>query len=89
MSSDPSSHSPFSKELLVELANTTMPFGKYSGKRLTQLPEPYLLWFQQKGWPPGRLGELLALALLVRSEGLEHLLKPLEKPLSPASKTLQ
>lgn len=74
---------------LVELANTTMPFGKYAGRRLAQLPEPYLLWFAQKGFPENRLGEMMALALLIKSEGLEHLLSPLEKPLQPLNSTVQ
>ncbi|MHA7880803.1 MAG: DUF3820 family protein [Saccharospirillum sp.] len=68
----------FKSSDLVELANTSMPFGKYRGQSLIRLPEPYLLWFQQKGWPPGRLGQLMALALLIRSEGLEHLIRPLK-----------
>ena len=76
-------------ERLIELANTTMPFGKYAGRRLIQLPEPYLLWFAQKGFPENHLGELLALALLIRTEGLEHLLKPLTKNIAPSSKTVQ
>ncbi|MEJ2042969.1 MAG: DUF3820 family protein [Reinekea sp.] len=76
-------------ETLVELANTTMPFGKYSGRRLIDLPEPYLLWFANKGFPSGRLGELMAFALFIRTEGLERLVRPLEKPLSPRSDTLQ
>lgn len=74
---------------LIELANTTMPFGKYAGRRLIQLPEPYLLWFANKGFPESRLGELLALALLIKSEGLEYLLDPLTKPIAPSSSTLQ
>lgn len=76
-------------EQLIELANTTMPFGKYAGRRLIQLPEPYLLWFAQKGFPKGRLGLMLELALLIRTEGLEHLLTPLAKPLAPSNKTVQ
>jgi len=76
-------------ESLIELANTTMPFGKYAGRRLIQLPEAYLLWFAQKGFPENRLGKLLALALLVRSEGLEHLLEPLAKSLAPKSDLIQ
>ncbi len=76
-------------ESLLELANTTMPFGKYAGRRLIKLPEEYLIWFSNKGFPSGRLGELLALALLVRSEGLEHLIEPLAKPLMPKSDRLQ
>ncbi len=68
---------PFNHDDILALARTTMPFGKYSGYPLVRLPEPYLLWFQAQGWPDGRLGELMALALLVRSEGLESLIEPL------------
>ncbi|MFQ3231523.1 DUF3820 family protein [Reinekea sp.] len=74
---------------LIELAHTTMPFGKYQGRKLIKLPEEYLLWFQNKGFPNGRLGQLLALALLLRSEGLEHLLDPITKQMMPASSTVQ
>lgn len=74
---------------LVELAHTTMPFGKYQGRPLIRLPEPYLLWFQHKGFPNNRLGYLLALALLIKSEGLESLLDPITRNLQPSSNTLQ
>lgn len=70
----------FQQEDLIELARTTMPFGKYSGRPLIRLPEEYLLWFQAKGWPKGRLGQMMALALLIRSEGLESLITPLMDP---------
>lgn len=70
----------FQQEDLIELARATMPFGKYSGRPLIRLPEEYLLWFQAKGWPAGRLGQLMALALLIRSEGLEALITPLMEP---------
>lgn len=42
------------KEQLVEIANTEMPFGKYKGRRLIDLPEDYLLWFARKDGFPGR-----------------------------------
>lgn len=67
----------FQQTDLIDLAHATMPFGKYSGRPLIRLPEEYLLWFQAKGWPAGRLGQLMALALLIRSEGLESLITPL------------
>jgi uncharacterized protein (DUF3820 family) len=75
--------------MLIELAHTTMPFGKYAGRTLIKLPEPYLLWFANKGFPENRLGELLALALLIRTEGLEHLLEPITKTVAPSSSQLQ
>ena len=67
----------FSPEDLLALANMKMPFGKYQGKVLMDLPEEYLLWFQGKGWPPGRLGMLLALCLEVKINGLESILEPM------------
>lgn len=63
---------------LIKLANQPMPFGKYKGKVLIDLPEEYLLWFSNEGFPDGKLGELLELALEIRKGGLEGLLKPLK-----------
>ena len=68
----------FEKQDLITLATMTMPFGKYSGRVLIDLPEEYLLWFQKKGFPNGRLGELLALALEIKINGLESLIEPLK-----------
>jgi uncharacterized protein (DUF3820 family) len=79
----------FKPERLIVLANTTMPFGKYAGRRLINLPEPYLLWFANKGFPENHLGEMMALALLIKTEGLEHLLEPLMKPIAPPPENLQ
>ncbi len=67
------------KEDLVRLAKTEMPFGKYKGRRLIDLPEPYLLWFADKGFPEGRLGMLLRLALEIKINGLTHLIEPLKR----------
>lgn len=68
------------KEKLVAIANTTMPFGKYKGRVLIALPEAYLLWFARKdGFPAGELGELMALTLLIKTEGLEELVQPLKR----------
>lgn len=68
------------KAQLIEIANTLMPFGKYQGRVLIDLPEPYLLWFARKGaFPAGHLGELMQLTLAIKIEGLEGLVKPLRK----------
>lgn len=68
------------KEHLIEIANTEMPFGKYRGRVLIDLPEPYLLWFARKGeFPAGHLGELLQLTLAIKVEGLEGLVNPLKR----------
>ncbi|PWC21618.1 cytoplasmic protein [Brenneria roseae subsp. roseae] len=67
------------KEDLLEIANTPMPFGKYQGRSLIDLPEEYLLWFARKGeFPKGRLGELMQLTLAIKIEGLQGLVKPLK-----------
>ena len=67
------------KQQLVAIANTAMPFGKYKGRMLIDLPEPYLLWFARSGdFPAGQLGELMQLTLAIKIEGLEGLVKPLK-----------
>lgn len=69
----------FEKEDLIKLATQPMPFGKYQGRVLIDLPEDYLLWFARKGFPAGRLGQLLGLALELKTNGLEYLIQPLKK----------
>lgn len=67
------------KEQLIEIANTEMPFGKYKGRVLIDVPEEYFLWFASKDeFPKGHLGELMKLTLLIKTEGLEGLVKPLK-----------
>jgi hypothetical protein len=63
--------------LLKELVNTRMPFGKYQGRILADLPEPYLVWFAGRGLPGGKLGQLLELIYVIKLNGLESLLNPL------------
>lgn len=50
-----------------------MPFGKYKGLPLIDLPEPYVVWYQTKGFPDGELGRLLGLLYEIKVNGLEHL----------------
>ncbi|XOV78866.1 MAG: DUF3820 family protein [Aestuariibacter sp.] len=66
---------------LLEAINRVMPFGKYAGKRLLELPEPYLVWFKQQGFPEGKLGEELALIYEIKLNVLENELYPLLRPL--------
>ncbi|MCP5356551.1 MAG: DUF3820 family protein [Pseudomonadales bacterium] len=65
------------EQMLLEAINQTMPFGKYQGRKLLELPEPYLVWFHKQGFPPGKLGEQLALIYEVKLNGMEPLLYPL------------
>lgn len=62
---------------LIELANARMPFGKYKGTYLVNLPEPYVVWFSQKGFPPGKLGRQLAEMYEIKLNGMENLIRPL------------
>jgi len=62
---------------LRQLADYRMPFGKYKGRRLLELPEEYLLWFRNRGYPKGKLGDMMANALEIRANGLEYLFDPL------------
>lgn len=66
-------------ELLLQLVSMKMPFGKYKGTILCNLPVSYLEWFQRKGFPKGKLGILLATIYEIKINGLEELLKPLKK----------
>ncbi|REL30518.1 DUF3820 family protein [Thalassotalea euphylliae] len=65
------------QQALVAAVNQVMPFGKYAGRKLLQLPEPYLVWFNSKGFPEGKLGEQLALVYEIKLNGLEAMLQPL------------
>ena len=60
---------------LLELVNMKMPFGKYQGRTIIDLPEPYLVWFKQKGFPKGKLGNLLALCYEIKLNGLEAMVR--------------
>ncbi len=62
---------------LVELAKMKMPFGKFKGRFLIQLPESYLVWFKQQGFPAGKLGKQLELMYEIKLNGLEDLIYPL------------
>lgn len=67
----------FDQDDLLKLAQWRMPFGKYSGRYLIDLPEEYLLWFNNKGFPEGQLGNLMKLCLELKIEGCDALIKPL------------
>ncbi len=63
-------------EVFKKLMTATMPFGKYAGRRLVDLPEPYVVWFKQKGFPSGELGMLLETVYTIKANGLEYLFRP-------------
>ncbi|WP_373516807.1 DUF3820 family protein [Pricia sp.] len=67
------------KEKLIELAHYRMPFGKFKDRYLVDLPETYLIWFKQKGFPDGKLGKLMASILEIKVNGLEPLIRKIQK----------
>ncbi len=64
---------------LLELARARMPFGKYRDRLLIDLPEPYVVWFAQEGFPKGRLGDMLRTVYEIKVNGLEYLFDPLRE----------
>jgi len=66
-------------QILIKIVETEMPFGKYKGSRLCNLPVSYLEWFQRKGFPQGKLGVLLETTYEIKLNGLEYLFDPLKK----------
>jgi uncharacterized protein (DUF3820 family) len=70
---------PMNPDDLQRLVTMVMPFGKYKGRLLADLPGNYLHWFAREGFPPGELGRLLALMREIDHNGLSDLLKPLRR----------
>lgn len=66
-------------ELLIDLVRMKMPFGKYKGIVMCDLPVSYLEWFAKKGFPPGKMGMLLATLYEIKINGLMYLLEPIKK----------
>lgn len=69
----------FDKGKLIELAHYRMPFGKYKGWYLVNLPEAYFVWFKQKGFPEGKLGRLLQSMHEIKINGLESIIYKIQK----------
>ena len=67
------------KKFLIDLANTKMPYGKYQGRYLIDLPEYYVVWYHSKGFPKGKLGMMLGLVYELKLNGLEYLIREIQK----------
>jgi uncharacterized protein (DUF3820 family) len=65
--------------ILLDIVQTRMPFGKYKDRLICELPEHYLVWFKQQGFPQGKLGMMLQTMYEIKLNGLEYLLEPLKK----------
>jgi uncharacterized protein (DUF3820 family) len=68
-----------SKRFLLKLANTKMPYGKFEGRYMIDLPEYYVVWYRNKGFPKGQIGEMLATVYELKLNGLEELVRKLRK----------
>ncbi|MBK6525040.1 MAG: DUF3820 family protein [Crocinitomicaceae bacterium] len=64
---------------MIQLVTTKMPFGKYEGKLICDLPEFYLVWYNSKGFPKGTIGVLLSTMYEIKLNGLESLLIPIKR----------
>lgn len=64
---------------LIELAHYKMPFGKYRGQYLVDIPEAYYIWFKQKGFPDGKLGRLLKEMTEIKVNGLEPMVRKVQR----------
>ena len=69
----------FNSAHLIKLANTKMPYGKFKGSYLIDLPEYYLVWYKQKGFPKGQLGDMLHEIYEIQLNGLESMIRKLIK----------
>ena len=67
------------REILIKLAHTKMPYGKYEGRFLIDLPEYYVVWYHGKGFPNGQLGDQLKLVYELKLNGLEELVRNIRK----------
>lgn len=63
------------KDFLIELAHSKMPFGKYKDRYLIELPEYYIVWYHNKGFPKGKLGTMLEQVYELKLNGLEDLIR--------------
>ncbi len=64
---------------LIKLANTKMPYGKYEGRYLIDLPEYYVVWYHNKGFPKGNLGLMLKQVYELKVNGLEYLVRDIRE----------
>jgi uncharacterized protein (DUF3820 family) len=69
----------FNPEILTDLIKVQMPFGRYKGTLLSDLPVSYLEWFQRQGFPDGKLGMMLATVYEIKLNGLEDILYQLKR----------
>ena len=67
------------KQFLIDLAKMKMPYGKYKGRYLIDLPEHYLIWYKNKGFPNGKIGKQLESVYEIQLNGLENIVREVRK----------
>jgi hypothetical protein len=67
------------QDFLIQLAHTKMPYGKYQDRYLIDLPEHYIVWYRNKGFPSGKLGQQLLEVYELKLNGLEYILRDIKK----------
>jgi len=72
----------FDQDDLLKLATWKMPFGRFSGRILIELPEEYLFWFVDNGFPDGKLGFLMKLALELKANGADGVVREMAKAIA-------
>ncbi len=67
------------KDFLIKLSHTKMPFGKYKDRYLIDLPEHYVVWYHNKGFPKNKLGQMLETVYTLKVNGLEYIVREIQK----------
>jgi|TARA_B100000767_G_scaffold162466_1_gene152476 hypothetical protein len=67
------------RQFLIDVSKMRMPFGKYKGRYLIDLPEHYIVWYKTKGFPNGKLGKQMELVYELQLNGLEDMLREIRK----------
>jgi uncharacterized protein (DUF3820 family) len=67
------------REFLIEVSKMRMPYGKYKGTFLIDLPEHYVVWYHNKGFPKGKMGQMLGLVYELKLNGLEDMIREIRK----------
>ncbi|SDZ73100.1 DUF3820 family protein [Bizionia paragorgiae] len=67
------------KKFLIQLAHTKMPYGKYKDRYLIDLPEYYVVWYHAKGFPKGKLGQMLETVYTLKLNGLENIVRNIQR----------
>lgn len=70
------------KQFLIDVSKMRMPYGKYKGTFLIDLPEHYVVWYNNKGFPKGKLGQMLGLVYELKLNGLEDLIREIRRKYS-------